>query len=329
MKSDILVALQSAPGGYVSGETLARSLGLSRAAVWKHIDRLRKRGYEIEGSPRRGYRLIATPDLLSAPIEAQLAGCGFRYRLHVHDRLGSTNAEAARLAQEGAPEGTVVIADEQTAGRGRLGRQWHSPPRTGLWLSVVLRPALPPSACAGITLTTGVAVAAAIERVTGLQPGIKWPNDVLIGGRKVCGILTEIAAEWERVHHLIVGIGINVNQTESDFSPDLHGRATSLRLACGASVSRQALCVAVLDELSQRYPAFQEAGFAAAKEDWLARNVIIGEHVIARSASGAVAGIAEDVDSDGALLIRQADGVGVRVMSGEVTLRSDGPEQED
>jgi BirA family biotin operon repressor/biotin-[acetyl-CoA-carboxylase] ligase len=206
-----------------------------------------------------------------------------------------------------------------------------------VWLSVVLRPGLPPAACSGITLTAGVAVAAAIEQVTGLQPGIKWPNDVLIGGRKVCGILTEIAAEWDKVHHLILGIGINVNQTEGDLSPELRGTAGSLRLASGAPVSRHALCVALLDELANRYPAFQATGFTAARAEWRARSITIGEHVIARSAGGAVTGVAADVDSDGALLIRQDDGAGVRVTSGEVTLRPaeghdsrpHGPEQED
>lgn len=329
MKGDILAALQREPGEFVSGESLARQFGLSRAAVWKHIDRLRRRGYDIEGSPRRGYRLVAAPDLVPAELERQLAGLSLPIKLHWHERIGSTNAEAARLAQQGAPEGTVVIADEQTAGRGRLGRQWHSPPGTGLWLSLVLRPAVPPAACAGMTLTAGVAVAVAIERVTGLAPRIKWPNDVLIGGRKVCGILTEISAEWERVHHLIVGIGINVNQTEADWPPELQNRATSLRLASGAPVSRHALCAALLDELSRRYPAFQQHGFAAARADWLARSSVIGKPVAARSVGGTMTtGTAEDVDSDGALLIRQPDGSVARVSSGEVTLRSNGPAQE-
>lgn len=347
MKGRILSALRSEPGQFVSGEQLAQGLGLSRAAVWKHIAALRQAGYDIEASPRRGYRLIAGPDLQAADLESALSGRGLPlpYKVHVHARLGSTNVEAARLAQAGAPEGTVVIADAQTAGRGRLGRTWHSPPGTGLWLSVVLRPPLPPAACSGITLTAGVAVAAAIEQVTGLQPGIKWPNDLLIGDRKVCGILTEIAAEWDKVHHLILGIGINVNQTEADVPADLRGSAGSLRLARGERVSRRALCIAVLDELARRYPAFEQHGFAAARDEWLRRSITIGRPVVARSAGGAVSGIAEDVDDDGALIVREASGAGVRVTSGEVTLRpadgheprpgsgsgaaAAGPEQED
>lgn len=335
MKDRILSALRAERGQFVSGEALARSVGLSRAAIWKHIAGLRQAGFDIEASPRRGYRLVAGPDLYAADLMPALAARGLplQYDVHVHARIDSTNAEAARLAQQGAPEGTVVIADAQTAGRGRLGRTWHSPPGTGLWLSVVLRPPLPPAACSGITLTAGVAVAEAIEQVTGLKPGIKWPNDVLIDGRKVCGILTEIAAEWDKVHHLILGIGINVNQTEADLPADLRGSAGSLRLASGGRVSRHHLCVALLDEFARRYPAFQRDGFAAVRADWLRRSVTIGQHVTARSAAGTVSGIADGVDADGALLIRTENGATVRVTSGEVTLRPGvtpgRPEQED
>ena len=196
----------------ISGEYLAAQLGLSRAAVWKRVHRLKAQGYVIEGSPRRGYRLLAVPDkLLPEEVLQGLKTRRFTGPVHHFETLDSTNDLAKELAARGAPEGTVVVAETQTGGRGRLGREWNSPPGVGLYVSLVLRPMLPPMELPQITLTTAVAVVRAVRRVAGVAPGIKWPNDLLFNGKKLGGILTEMETESDRIRHVVVGLGLNVN----------------------------------------------------------------------------------------------------------------------
>src|SRR5579875_3239990 len=282
----------------LSGEELARRLGCSRAAVWKHMARLRARGYAIAARHARGYVLAAVPDRVG-PAELAPHLTGRWRRIEWRAEIDSTQRLARELARAGAEEGTCVIAEAQSAGRGRLGRTWHSPPGTNLYCSVVLRPPLAPAAVPQIALVAGVAVAAAVAETTTLAVEIKWPNDVLVGGRKVAGVLTELEAELERVRFVIVGIGVNLNTTA--FPAELAARATSLALA-------------------ERYGRFLAGGFAAVRAEWEARSALTGKTVRVSGPDGAVSGRVLGVDDAGALRLL-TDAGERRIVAGEVTLR--------
>jgi BirA family transcriptional regulator, biotin operon repressor / biotin---[acetyl-CoA-carboxylase] ligase len=302
----------------ISGEYLAAQLGLSRAAVWKRVHRLKAQGYVIEGSPRRGYRLLAVPDkLLPEEVLQGLKTRLFTGPVHYFETLDSTNDLSKALAAQGAPEGTVVVAEAQTGGRGRLGREWDSPPGVGLYVSLVLRPMLPPMELPQITLTTAVAVVRAVCRVAGLAPGIKWPNDLLLNGKKLGGILTEMETESDRIRHVVVGLGLNVNNPGFPF--DLAATATSLALAAGRTFSRVNLLQAWLEEFEGLYERFLHQGFAEILEEWKGSAVTLGKMVTVRQGPRELSGQALDVAPDGALLLRTATGEMVRVTSGEIT----------
>ena len=302
----------------ISGEYLAAQLGLSRAAVWKRVHRLTAQGYVIEGSPRRGYRLLAVPDkLLPEEVLQGLKTRVFTGPVHHFETLDSTNDRAKELAAQGAPEGTVVVAETQTRGRGRLDREWNSPPGVGLYVSLVLRPMLPPMELPQITLTTAVAVVRAVRRVAGLAPGIKWPNDLLLNGKKLGGILTEMETESDRIRHVVVGLGLNVNNP--GFPPELAATATSLTLAAGRAFSRVHLLQAWLEEFEELYGRFLNQGFPEILEEWKGSAVTLGKMVTVRQGPREISGQALDVAPDGALLLRTNNGEMVRVTSGEIT----------
>lgn len=322
MKEKILERLRAKPGVYVSGEEISRDLGVSRTAIWKHVQSLKDDGYEIDSSRRLGYRLTAVPDRpLPAEILRILRSRVFGQKIHHFHSVGSTNLVAREMAREGAAEGTLAVAEEQTQGRGRLGREWLSPAGTGIWMSLILRPVFPPTDAPRLTLAAAVAVAEAVGEVAGISPGIKWPNDLLAGGKKFCGILTEMDAEMERVNFVILGIGINVNQLASDFPEPLRALATSLQEVCGHRVSRPGLVCRVLECLEDRYGQTVSGDFGQVLTAWRARSTTLGQQVTVTSAAGTIDGLAEDVDSDGSLLVRLDSGVLHRVMAGEVTLR--------
>lgn len=302
----------------ISGEGLAAQLGLTRAAVWKRVNRLKARGYVIEGSPRRGYRLLAVPDkLLPEEVLEGLKTRAFIGPVHHFETLGSTNDLAKELAAQGAPEGTVVVAEAQTGGRGRLGREWNSPPGVGLYVSLVLRPMLPPMDLPQITLTTAVAVVRAVRRVAGVAPGIKWPNDLLFNGKKLGGILTEMETESDRIRYVVVGLGLNVNNP--GFPPELAATATSLTLTAGGTFSRVNLLKAWLEEFEELYGRFLNQGFPEILEEWKCSTVTLGRAVTVRQGPREISGQALDVAPDGALLLLTATGEMVRVTSGEIT----------
>jgi BirA family transcriptional regulator, biotin operon repressor / biotin---[acetyl-CoA-carboxylase] ligase len=312
----VLQVLRDA-GDAISGERLAAQLGLSRAAVWKRVHRLKAQGYVIEGSPRRGYRLLAVPDkLLAAEVLQGLRTRRFSGPVHHFEALDSTNDLAKELAARGAPEGAVVVAEAQTGGRGRLGREWDSPPGVGLYVSLVLRPMLPPLELPQITLTTAVAVVRAVRRVAAVAPGIKWPNDLLLGGKKLGGILTEMETESDRIRHVVVGLGLNVNNP--GFPPELATTATSLTLALGGTFSRVLLLKAWLEEFEALYDRFLNQGFPEILEEWKGAAVTLGTAVTVRQGPREISGLALDVAADGALLLRTASGEMVRVTSGEI-----------
>jgi BirA family transcriptional regulator, biotin operon repressor / biotin---[acetyl-CoA-carboxylase] ligase len=317
----VLEALRTA-GQPVSGERLAAAAGVSRAAVWKRINRLKALGYVIAGEPRKGYRLLAAPDkLLPAEILHGLATRRFRGPVHHFETVASTSDLAKELGGKGSPEGTLVVAESQEAGRGRLGRQWDSPAGVGLYVSLLLRPPLPPGELPQITLASAVAAVRALQRAAGLAPGIKWPNDLLVDGKKVGGILTEMETESDQIRYLVLGWGLNVNNP--GFPPELAALATSLFLAAERTFSRVALLKAWLEEFEALYESFLSRGFPGILQEWKKHAVTLGREVAVRQGARTIQGQAVDVDADGALLVVQRGGEIVRVLSGELA-----PDQE-
>lgn len=321
----VLQMLERAGTRYLSGTHLGATLGLSRAAVWKRVEALRADGYAIEARPRAGYRLRGRPDILTpARVGNDLAvrRIGREIR-HVLD-VPSTMTVAGEAAAAGAPDGTVIVAERQTQGRGRLGREWHSAPGRGIWMTIVLRPPMSPMELAPLTLLAAVGVAAGIEAATGLAPGIKWPNDVLLNDRKVCGILTELLAEQDAVRYVLVGIGINVHQTPDEFPGEVRHLATSLAVAAGHAVDRVAVVRAVLAALDREYDAALRGGFGPVLDRWRARSVTLGREVTVQTAGRTLVGIAEDITAQGGLIVREPAGRRHTVLSGDVTLRNAG-----
>jgi BirA family biotin operon repressor/biotin-[acetyl-CoA-carboxylase] ligase len=306
--------------GALSGEELARRLGCSRAAVCKRMAALRRQGYRIEARHAAGYALAAMPDRVG-PAELAPHLRGNWREVHWFETVDSTQRVARELARAGAPEGTIVVAEGQTAGRGRLGRSWHAPPGMNLYCSILLRPPLPPAAVPQIALVAGTAVAAAIAEETGVRPAIKWPNDVLLGGRKVAGILTEMDSEVERVHHVIAGIGVNLNAPRASFPPELRPKASSLLAATGRRVDRAAFTARLLAALEARYGRYLSVGFSSVRSEWESFSCLTGTEVRVASPSGELTGRVLGLDDDGALRLRRAGGRVVRIVAGEVTVR--------
>ena len=265
---DIVELLRRAPDG-LSGAAIGRELRLTRAAVWKHVSQLRRAGYEIVGTPSRGYRLLSGPDRLSAAeIRPHLTGDVLGREIHWAETVDSTNTWARHLARAGALEGTVAIAEGQTAGRGRLGRRWFSPPGVNVYMSVVLRPPLPPARAPQLTLVAGSAVAATIAAIAGVRPALKWPNDVLLAGAKVAGLLTEMDSEADRVAFVVLGIGVNLNAPADELRQAVGIPATSILATTGRAVGRAAFVGRLLAELEGRYRRYLAEGFATLREEW-------------------------------------------------------------
>ena len=297
---------------------LAAAFGTGREVFEAARATLTAEGYLLTDAD--GWRLQAVPDrLFPREIRAGLA-CSLLGRTIVHhDVVGSTNDIARQLARQGAPEGTVVVAEAQTAGRGRLGRGWQAAPGTGLLLSVVLRPTLAAQRLAWLPVLAGVAAARAIGRASGLHCGLKWPNDLLLDGRKVAGILVEMHSEADRAHLVVVGIGINVNQTAAELTGKLARSATSLALAAGRPVGRVALAQALLEELEEGYRLLLAGGWPIIRERWTAGSATLGRRVRAVVGDRVLSGVATGLDESGALVVETSQGV-QRVWAGEVAL---------
>jgi len=317
----ILSALRANPAG-VSGADLAEQLAISRAAVWARIEELRQAGYEIEAGPHFGYRLVSSPDALHADdLLARLGKTKVVGRdIRVFEETTSTNDVMEKLARDGVKEGVVVFAESQTKGRGRLGRKWMSPTHQGLWFSILLRPELRPQESTQLTVASATALHRAIKSVTGISAEIKWPNDLLIGGKKVVGILTELSAELDRVQHIILGIGVDVNQDAAEFPAELRKIATSLKLEAGEEISRAELATEILRELDFDYARICGGKFSQVADEWEAGCATIGKNVSVQMGSRLVCGRAEALDDDGALLVRTEHGHLERVIGGDVTL---------
>ncbi len=324
MRTDaqILLALRRAGAAGVSGVELAHELGISRAAVWARIEELRRLGYEIEASPVHGYRLLSAPDLLHADdLLARLGKTRVIGRdVRVFEQTTSTSDVVEKLARDGVAEGVVVFAESQTRGRGRLGRKWFSPARKGLWFSVLLRPPLRPQETTQLTIAAATALVRAIKAQTGLDPEIKWPNDILIRGKKVAGILTELSAELDRTKYVVLGIGINVNVSAKEFPSDLRRIATSLRIETGRFIDRAELATRLLRELDDDYWRVCSGQFDTIADEWARYCTTLGRYVVIRVGNRTIEGRAEALAPDGALLLRTQHGHIERIIGGDVTV---------
>jgi len=310
----------------VSGTKIAEEIGTSRSEVWRLIQQLRGLGVDVAGHPATGYRLRAVPDLLLPEMVAPLVrGAAVAKQIHHYYKIGSTNTEAMQAAADGAPEGSVFLAEEQLAGRGRGAHTWHSARSTGVYCSVILRPALPPSDALLFSLAAGLAVRSAVMEIAPqLKPDLKWPNDLLLNGKKFCGILTEMNAEATRVKHLVVGMGINVNQAK--FPAELRDIATSLRIETGNEWSRVELCGAVLKVLDREYRGLMDDAWV--RESILRRfqessSSVRGANVRIEENSG-MQGVTEGLDSRGFLQLRTPQGLRT-VVSGTVRITGNVP----
>ncbi|MBI2957121.1 MAG: biotin--[acetyl-CoA-carboxylase] ligase [Acidobacteria bacterium] len=304
----------------LSGAKIARQVGVSRSAVWHWVEKLRALGVRIKGHPKTGYQLERVPDILVPQLlRLRLEGTAFARRIHHFFKIHSTNDVTLELAAAGEPHGALVLAEEQTAGRGRLGRAWYSEKTTGIYLSVLLRPQLAPQQAPLLTLLAGLAVRDAAVEVTGLAVDLRWPNDLLVGGKKFCGILTEMQAEADRIRHVVVGIGVNVNH--SRIPSELEAIATSLRLAGGRAFSRLEILVRLLHALDHHYNQLLREGAAPliarfSEVSSFAR----GKRVRVAMPSEEISGVTAGLDSTGCLLVRRdADGETVPVLAGDVT----------
>ncbi|MBM7692620.1 BirA family biotin operon repressor/biotin-[acetyl-CoA-carboxylase] ligase [Peribacillus deserti] len=320
MRKVLLEAFHQANGGFVSGQNLAEIMGCSRTAVWKHIEELRKDGYEIEAIRKKGYRINKSPGKLSGNsillgLETKMMGKHISY----HESLPSTQKIAHKLADSGAEEGTLVIADEQTEGKGRLLRTWHSA-KTGIWMSLVLRPKIPMHQAPQLTLLAAVAIVQAIEDTTSLLPAIKWPNDILINGKKVTGILTEMQAEADRIHSVIIGIGINVNQGLEDFPDEIKETATSLSIEEGQPISRTSIIQSFLKHFEILYNLFLKEGFKPIKLLWESYAVSLGKEIKASTLTGVLYGKAIGITEDGVLLLKDDEGEIHNIYSADIEI---------
>lgn len=319
-KAGTILRLFRAEEGYISGQYLSRELGVSRTAVWKHISALRNSGYFIEATPSRGYRLVSSPDTIDQhELRAHLDSIRVGRQLEFIKLTGSTNADAFRLAENGAIEGTVVLADSQTGGKGRRGRLWSSPAGVNLYCSVILRPAIMPYEAPQLTFLSAVAVARAIEMTTKLTPEIKWPNDLLVSGKKVAGLLNEMSAETDGINFVILGIGVNLNMTADQFPGDLRHPATSILLESGIRVDRSRFTGTMLNELDRLYTDFLAHGFGPVREEWQQRCNANGRQVLVNdSGTECTGGRFVGIDSDGAMLLRSDDRTMHRITCGDV-----------
>lgn len=327
MSSDIrkglIEAFTNNPNQYVSGESLADLLGCSRTAIWKHIEALRQDGFILEAVRKKGYRIISSPekivpDNILYGLNTSLIG----RNIHFEETVDSTQNIAQMLALEGAAEGTLVVAEEQLGGRGRLERKWQSPKYKGIWMSLILKPSIPIMKTPQLTLLTAVAVVQGIQEATGVQANIKWPNDLLVNGKKLTGILTEMQADSDRIHSLIIGIGINVNQQLEDFPEELQESATSIYLETNKSWDRAKIIQEIMKQIEKLYLLYLEKGFYPIKLLWESYSISLGNKVTANTLNGSIFGLAKGITDDGVLLLEDEEGVVHSIYSADILMET-------
>lgn len=321
MKAEILKILRDS-NGHVSGQELCRKLGVSRTAVWKNIQQLKEEGYQIEAIQNKGYRIVDAPmDILNASeIKSRIRDEEIGSRIYFKEETDSTNTWAKRLAEEGEVSGTLVCADMQTSGKGRRGRSWSSPKGSSLYFSLLLRPDILPSRASALTLVMGMSVVQALENFLNKPVQIKWPNDVVVSGKKICGILTEMNAQIDYIEYLVIGVGINVNLTE--FPREIADTATSVALEAGTVVSRAELAAEVIHCFTKNYGIFlKTSDMTGLKETYNSMLVNRDHEVRVLGAENGFTGVAMGINEKGELLVKKADGEIVEVFAGEVSVR--------
>lgn len=318
----ILNVLRHGRDSYISGEDLCKLAGISRAAIWKHIEKLRQEGYDIEAMPHLGYKLVSAPDsLIPSEIKWRLKTRILGKNVLSYRKVDSTNTVAYGLAEDGIKEGTIIIAEEQAKGKGRQGRHWSSPSKGGIYMSCILRPSIAPNEISRITLLAAVAVAQAVREVASLEVTIKWPNDIMMHDRKICGILTEMKAEQDRVDFVVVGIGINVNTARSELPKGGTSIKEELRhRGEKASVHRVELAKKVLEKIEEYYNIMKEEGFEPIINIWKDLSAMIGSRVRITLHEKTFEALAHDIDPDGALIVRMESGTLERISSGDVVM---------
>lgn len=320
MKDKILQKLKESKD-FISGQEISREFHMTRAAIWKYISALKEEGYDIESVPSKGYRLISLPDILSyEEIKAYLNTDFIARKIYYFNTLDSTNKKAKEIAQD-EEEGTVIIAEEQTQGKGRMGRSWISPKGKGIWMTMILKPNLEPMKVPKMTLIAAAAVHKALNKL-GIKSQIKWPNDILVDGKKVCGILTEMSGELNMVNYVIMGIGINVNLDEEDIPDELKDIAGSLKLTTGKKINRKELAANILNEFEKLYLSFKEEDnieevLKICKEN----SILLGEEVRIIRGNNIRIGKAIDINDNGELVVKFDGDLVENIMAGEVSLR--------
>lgn len=316
---ELLRALR-ASSVHLPGADLAVQSGVPLEEVEHRLAELRAAGFEIEQRPGLGHRLLSAPDrIIADDLTSRLGPCALVREIVVYEETDSTNDRASQLGAQGVAGGVAIFAERQTAGRGRFGRRWESASHRGLWFSLLLRPELPLPLWPRLTTWCAVSLAGAIEAATGLRTAIKWPNDIHLGSRKICGVLVETGFDQQGAPFAVVGIGVNVNHEPEDFPAELAEKAGSLHLAAGRMLDRAALAVAILRELDARHAALAH-DFPALVAEAARRSMLLGRWIEVRAADSVLAGIAERLDADGQLLVRAADGELRTLNAGEVTL---------
>lgn len=320
MRNEILEYFRKANGEYVSGQQISDALKVSRTAIWKHINVLKNRGYIFESSTKKGYRMIYAPDLLtplevSNVLKTDILGKRIVYR----EITKSSNNDALQLAAQGAEEGTIVVTEEQTGGRGRLTRSFYSPFAKGVWFSLILRPTFLPMEASKCTLMAAVSVCKAIRRFGLKEAGIKWPNDILYKDKKLVGILTEMSASMEKINYIVIGMGINTGIRHLEFPEEVRNTATSF-INEGIDVSRKELLAYVLYELEKNYIEVERNGFEKILEEWRKLSLTLGKEVQIISHGESYIGRASNIDEDGCLLVDTGKEI-KRVIVGDVSLR--------
>lgn len=319
MNELIIKLFEESPQEFISGEHLSNKLNCSRTAIWKHIQSLRLQGYEFDSMPRRGYRMTSKPTILNLQtikslLKTKVMGINVTHTLMVD----STQTLAHSMVAKGSIEGALVIAEQQTEGRGRLGKKWFSPAGKGIWFSLILKPDIPLQFMSQLTLLVSVALCRTIRKKYALNAGIKWPNDILINGRKISGILLESSAEEERLRYVIAGVGISANMITEDFPVDLIDKASSLRIELGRSINREELLCGFLEEFECLYDMYNEQGFAPIRMLWEALSVSLHCPIEVQTKSGRVEAIAHGLDEMGALMVTVKNGPDEKIYSGDV-----------
>lgn len=322
MRKKILELLRKSGERPLSGEEISRQLEVSRTAIWKHIQTLKNEGYDIESVPKKGYILKESPNrLFPQEILSRLQTRWLGHNICYRDSIDSTNTLAKGLANEGCPNGLVVVAEEQGAGKGRLSRGWISPYAKGIWFSVVLKPPFLPQEASKCTLLAAVAVVKAVNKIAGVHAAIKWPNDILLMGRKLVGILTEMNAEFGHINYVVIGTGINTNTTPDDYPEDVKDIAVSVADAATEQFTRVDLLCDILKNMEDLYEKALLDGFAPILEEWRKYSCTLGQEVKVMAPDCTYFGKAEDIDEDGLLIVRKVDGTLEKVMAGDVSIR--------